>query len=122
MIHRIRVSFKALFVHIKPLSLLSSAEFIMDIGPGSGLRQLMREDNWEAMSDPWTLAAPGIFRDWARVVSFSKSRAMAVRHRRTAIAQLSLIAPVNFDSDFLFSELPESREHPFLALPEPLEV
>ena len=72
------------------------------------------------MSDPWTLAAPIISRDWARVVSFLMSRAMAVRHWRTASAQLSLIAPLNFDSDYLFSELPESREHPFLALPESL--
>ena len=93
-----------------------------DLRPRSAFRQMMLEDNWEAMSDPWTLAAPGIFRDWARVVSFLMSRAMAVRHWRTASAQLSLIAPVIFDSDSVFFEFPESSEHPFLALLESPEV
>ena len=102
----------------------------MDIGLDSGLRELTREDNWEAMSGPWSLTAPMIFRDWARVASFLMSRAMAVRHWRTASAQLSLIAPVEFDSGSSFSELPDSREHsrehsfpqshPFLVFPEPL--
>ena len=83
----------------------------MDIVPGSGLRELMREDYWDVISDPWTLAAPGIVRDWARVVSFLMSRAMAVRHWTTASATLTLIGPVAFDdSGDSFLELPESRK------------
>ena len=80
-----------------------------DIGPGAGMRELMREDYWDAISDPWSVRAPAIFRDWARVVSFLTSRAMAYRHWRTASAQLSFIAPVTFDSDDEFLALPESR-------------
>ena len=77
------------------------------VDPRASLRELMREDDFEFISDPWTLAAPAIFRDWARVVSFLTSRAWAIRHWRTASAQLSFIAPVNFDSDEEFLLLPD---------------
>ena len=83
----------------------------MDIGPGSGLRELMREDYWDVISDPWTLAAPSILRDWARVVSFLMSRAMAVRHWTTASATLTLIGDVRMGelrpSHLEFPEFPE---------------
>ena len=86
----------------------------MDIGPGSVLREAMREPYWDVISDPWTLAAPGIFRDWARVVSFLMSRAMAVRHWTTASATLSLIGPVYFDvADSLNSTYLELPDFPF---------
>ena len=84
----------------------------MDIGPGCSLRELMHEDYWEVISDPWTLAAPGIFRDWARVVCFLMSKAMAVRQWTIASATLTLLSDCQIGqlrpSHFELPEFPEA--------------
>ena len=85
----------------------------MDVGPGASPRQLMREDYWEAIGGPWSLAAPHIFRDWARVVCFLMSKAMAIRNWTTASATLTLISDYQIGqlrpSHFELPEYPEKK-------------